>query len=106
MSEAQPSQLAELALRLIKDNGLIVVALAALAWQLYFVSITNAEQDAKWRTELAEYRQMMDNFHVERGNSRAQIAEALTRLQGTVKIMEEIMAGVEEECIRESARHE
>ena len=61
---------------------------------------------ASFASSASPYRQMMDNFHVERGNSRAQIAEALTRLQDTVKIMEEVMAGVEEECIRENARHE
>lgn len=89
-------------LRLIKDNGLIVIALLALAWQLYFVSTTNAEQDAKWRMELAEYRQMISGFHAGRTQHRGRVIEVLTRFQDTLQAMEKTMSQAVSDCLEKS----
>lgn len=86
-------------LRLIKDHGLVVIALLALAWQLYFVSTTNAEQDAKWRMELAEYRQMISGFHAGRTEHRGRVIGVLTRFQDTLLAMEKTMSKAVEECV-------
>ena len=46
-------------LELIRREGLIVVAIAALGWQVYFLTSQSQQQDQKWREELAEYRGMI-----------------------------------------------
>ena len=44
---------------LIRREGLIVVAIGALGWQVYFLTSQAQAQDAKWREELSEYRVMI-----------------------------------------------
>jgi len=44
---------------LIRREGLIVVAIGALGWQVWFLTNQSQQQDALWRQELAEYRVMI-----------------------------------------------
>ena len=44
---------------LIRREGLIVVAIAALGWQVYFLTNQSRQQDQLWRQELSEYRVMI-----------------------------------------------
>ena len=44
---------------LIRREGLIVVAIGALGWQVYFLTNQSRQQDQLWRQELSEYRVMI-----------------------------------------------
>jgi len=47
---------------LIRREGLIVVAIGALGWQVYFLTNQSQQQDALWRQELSEYRVMISTL--------------------------------------------
>jgi hypothetical protein len=48
----------ETILELVRREGLIVIAIVALGWQVYFLTSQSQEQDKLWREELAAYRVM------------------------------------------------
>ena len=44
---------------LIRREGLIVIAIGALGWQVWFLTNQSQKQDSLWRAELAEYRELI-----------------------------------------------
>jgi hypothetical protein len=65
---------------LLRREGLIVVAIAALGWQVYFVTKTSAEQDRLWREEMAAYRIESQEEAKRRLQAAADIAQAMTKI--------------------------
>ena len=65
---------------LIRREGLIVVAIAALAWQVWHVTTTAANQDRLWREEMAAYRVESQDEAKRRLQAAADIAQAITKL--------------------------
>jgi hypothetical protein len=76
---------------LIRREGLIVVALAALVWMVYWSTTTSAQQDRLWREEMAAYRVESQADAQRRLQGAADIAQAITKLA-------ERLAEVEKRC--------
>jgi hypothetical protein len=57
-----------LALQIIRENGLIVLALFALMWQVWMTNTTAQAEALRWRTVIDSFRQAeveRDRAHVE-----------------------------------------
>jgi hypothetical protein len=74
---------------LIRREGLIVVAIAALAWQVYFVTSTSAAQDRLWREEMAAYRVESQEEAKRRLQAAADIAQAMTKIVSRLEQVEQ-----------------
>jgi hypothetical protein len=80
---------------LIRREGLIVVALAALVWQVYWLTTTSAAQDKLWREEMASYRVQAQDDAQRRLQAGADIAQAMTKI---VARLDELESAVERGC--------
>ena len=74
---------------LVRREGLIVLALAALVWQVWFVTSTSATQDKLWREELAAYRLESQEEAKRRLQASADIAQAMTKMVERLKTIEQ-----------------
>jgi hypothetical protein len=81
---------------LIRREGLIVLALAALVWQVYWLTTTSAAQDKLWREEMAAYRVQAQDDAQRRLQAGADIAQAMTKL---VARLDELESAVESGCL-------
>ena len=88
MSEESPLSIA---LELIRKDGLIVLALAALMWQVWFVS-SNANQE-----QVALRGQMIDFAALAR-ETLEQRKQATTELASAITILHERVAQLERTC--------
>jgi hypothetical protein len=73
---------------LVRREGLIVLALAALVWQVWFTQTTSAAQDKLWREELAAYRLETQEEAKRRLQAAADIAQAMTKIVSRLEEME------------------
>jgi hypothetical protein len=80
---------------LIRREGLIVVALAALVWQVYWTTTTSAAQDRLWREEMAAYRVESQADAQRRLQGAADIAQALTKVAERLEKVERQCTGSE-----------
>ena len=80
---------------LIRREGLIVVALAALVWQVYWLTTNAAAQDKLWREEMAAYRMESQADAQRRLQGAADIAQALTKVAERLEKVERQCVGVE-----------
>ena len=82
-------------LELIRREGLIVVAIGALGWQGYFLTSQSQQQDALWRQELAEYREMIATLDRQIGERWIKLADVSAqinvRLTGIEKDIEVLL---------------
>ena len=74
---------------LVRREGLIVVAIAALAWQVWFSHTTSAEQDRLWREEISAYRVESQEEAKRRLQAAADIAQAMTKMVERLKTIEQ-----------------
>jgi hypothetical protein len=74
---------------LVRREGLIVLALAALVWQVYFVTASSAAQDKLWREEMAAYRVESQEEAKRRLQAAADIAQAMTKMVERLKTIEQ-----------------
>jgi hypothetical protein len=80
---------------LIRREGLIVVALAALVWQVYWLTTNAATQDKLWREEMAAYRVESQADAQRRLQGAADIAQALTKVAERLEKVERQCTGIE-----------
>mgnify|MGYP001550208906 FL=1 len=83
---------------LIRREGLIVVALAALVWQVYWTTTTSAAQDRLWREEIKAYREAADARAHSRLQASADIAAVITKMSDRIAAVERVISDAEEEC--------
>ena len=83
---------------LIRREGLIVVALAALVWQVYWTTTTSAAQDRLWREEIKAYREAADARAHSRLQASADIAAVITKMSDRIAAIERVISEAEEEC--------
>jgi hypothetical protein len=74
---------------LIRREGLIVLALAALVWQVYFVTASSAAQDRLWREEMSAYRVESQEEAKRRLQAAADIAQAMTKIVSRLEQVEQ-----------------
>ena len=74
---------------LVRREGLIVVALAALVWQVYWLTTTSATQDKLWREEMAAYRVEAQAEAQRRLQAGADIAQAMTKIVARLESIED-----------------
>lgn len=98
-----PSALAA-ALLLVREHGLIVLALFALMWQAWFVS-TNAQiQQAAWRATVNDTQRAIMDDQRQRTENLQKLTEALSKIYETMHTAQTIIADMEEECLVENLK--
>ena len=83
---------------LIRREGLIVLALAALVWQVYWLTTTTVTMDQAWREELKAYRELEIRQHAERLEAYQELSVAWTRLDERVLRMKRVLIDQEHAC--------
>ena len=83
---------------LLRREGLIVIAIVALGWQVYWLTSNFAEQDAKWRSELSSYREMMIEDTRNRMEKYQELTAAWTRLDERVTELGRLITQADETC--------
>lgn len=83
---------------LIRREGLIVIAIAALAWQVYWLTTASQGQDQFWRDEMMKYREQIAATELERQKARVEYIAALQELKDEIGVVLKIVADFEEEC--------
>jgi Tfp pilus assembly protein PilO len=90
-------------LELLRREGLIVVAILALAYQVYWTTATFADADKLWREELAAYRVQAVEDSQMRLQAGADIAQAMTQMVARLDAIEEATAAIERQLYKETA---
>ena len=83
---------------LIRREGLIVLALAALVWQVYWLTMTAVDMDHAWRDELKAYREQDMRQHQERLDAYAEMVQSWTKLDERVLRMKRVLVDQEHAC--------
>jgi len=83
---------------LIRREGLIVLALAALVWQVYWLTTTTVTMDQAWREELKAYRELEMKQHTERLEAYQELSVAWTKLDERVSRMKRVLIDQEHAC--------
>lgn len=92
-----------LVLTLVRENGLIVISLLILVWCIYFLGSVNREQRAACQASITDFRSELASLHQARTHEAEDIAAQLAALNNTDRIVLNIMADVEEECLLRKA---
>jgi hypothetical protein len=96
--KAGAANIPERLLQLVQSKGLIVVALFALIWQVFWLTSQSEEQDKLWRAELGEYRLQIRDMELDLSKQRADYAQLAEKVLVEVDNMSRIVASVAEEC--------
>jgi hypothetical protein len=91
---------------LIRREGLIVIAIAALAWQVYWLTTSSQGQDQFWREEMTKYRDMINAMEMKNTETRVQTVAKVQEMSDRIQTMFRIVADMEEECQIFDARKE
>ena len=83
---------------LVRREGLIVLALAALVWQVYWLTMTAVDMDHAWRDELKAYREQDMKQHTERLEAYTELVESWTKLDERVLRMKRVLVDQEHAC--------
>ena len=83
---------------LIRREGLIVLALAALVWQVYWLTDMTVRMDRQWREELKEYRTLQMTQNQERLERYQELSVAWTKLDERVARMKRVLIDQEHAC--------
>ena len=83
---------------LVRREGLIVLALAALVWQVYWLTMTAVDMDHAWRGELKAYREQDMKQHQERLEAYTKLVESWTKLDERVARMKRVLIDQEHAC--------
>ena len=92
------------ALELIRKEGLIVVALASLIWQVYWLTTNYSAADLLWREEIKAYRMAAEDRAQKRLEASAEIAQVMTRMAERLERIEKALLEAESEL--ETVEHE
>jgi hypothetical protein len=83
---------------LIRREGLIVLALAALVWQVYWLTTTTVDMDHAWREELRAYRELDMEQHAARLEAYTEMVGTWTKLDERVSRMKRVLIDQEHAC--------
>ena len=78
-----------IALEIVRREGLIVIAILALGWQVYWTTSTSSEQDRLWREELAEWRSQSVERDRRSLEAASEIAQAVMRVTARLEAIED-----------------
>ena len=92
------TSLPEKLLQLVQSKGLIVIALFALIWQVYWLTAQSEKQDTLWRAELGEYRVQIRDMELDLSKQRADYAKLAEKVLVEIENMSRTVASVGEEC--------
>ena len=83
---------------LIRQEGLIVVAIVALAWQVYWLTATGSQTDEKWREELTAYREAADLRTQQRLEAVRDLTTVIQKMDDRLETIQKVVLDMEEEC--------
>ena len=83
---------------LIRREGLIVLALAALVWQVYWLTDMTVRMDRQWREELKAYRELDMDQNQKRLDKYQELSVAWTKLDERVARMKRVLIDQEHAC--------
>ena len=89
---------------LIRREGLIVIALGALLWQVHWLTNNFSAADMLWREEINAYRVSADNRAQDRMQATAEMTRAVSQMADRLTTIERILADAEEECLMFGAK--
>ena len=96
--QSDSASIPERLLQLVQSKGLIVVALFALIWQVYWLTVQSEKQDTLWRAELGEYRVQIRDMEIDLSKQRADYAQLAEKVLVEVENMSRTVSNVGEEC--------
>ena len=96
--QSDSASIPERLLQLVQSKGLIVVALFALIWQVYWLTAQSEKQDTLWRAELGEYRVQIRDMEIDLSKQRADYAQLAQKVLVEVENMSRTVSNVGEEC--------
>lgn len=91
MAEESP---VSIALELIRKDGLIVLALAALMWQVWFVSSGAQHEQEAMRAQMSDFAALARETLEQRRQSSMELASAVTALNEKISQIERACTGV------------
>ena len=105
-SAETPTSVAGVALELVREHGLIVLALIALMWQVYFLGTLAKEQQERWRAEILSIQASVSEDQKSRNDNVAKLVEVLVSMREIVRTTQMVIASVEEECLTEKVKRD
>jgi hypothetical protein len=91
MAEESP---VSIALELIRKDGLIVLALAALMWQVWFVSSNAQQEQEAVRVQMNDFAALARETLDQRRQSSIELTSAVTTLNEKISQIERACTGV------------
>lgn len=91
-------------LQLVKDNGLIVLALLALMWQVWFVSSSAKDQQNDWRMTINTMQANILEEQKQRNENIQKLTEAMVKVYEVMRTTQLVVSDMEEECQSEVIR--
>jgi hypothetical protein len=86
------------AMQLVRENGLIVLALVALMWQVWFASTNAREQQIGWRATIDTMQKNALEEQRQRSENIQKLTEAMVKIYEVMKTTQGVIADMEEEC--------
>lgn len=83
---------------LVRREGLIVLALGALVYQVYWMTTGFSEADRLWREEVAAWRVSSMETDRQRTEAKIELASALQQAEDRIHHIEQIADRMEKEC--------
>jgi hypothetical protein len=93
-------------LQLVRDHGLVVFAIAALIWQVWFLGSLLQANEERWRETITTLRNQIREDAEIYDKATSQLAAAVAGLTEISRANETIISAVERECIREQTVNE
>jgi hypothetical protein len=88
-------------LGLVRDHGLVVFAIAALMWQVWYLGNMLQANEERWRSTVSALQaQIGENARLYQ-TATTDLANAIARLTEVSRVTEMIISSVEEECLRQ-----
>lgn len=93
-----PADVISALILVLREHGLIVLALGALVWQVYFLANLAREQQDAWRSTLKEVAVEMASDRRQRSEAAVSFMALLSSMQETARTTQTLLAAVEEAC--------
>jgi hypothetical protein len=90
----------EAIIELVRQNGLVTLALLVLVWAVWFQATMNSEQNAAWRTTLTGVTAELTAMREARTVAWKEQAAAEGRVDEVLRMIQTLLASVEESCLK------
>jgi len=96
---SQPDSMFGAALQVLREHGLVVIALAALAWQVYFLGGLLDAQNERWSMVIEKVSIRLEEDIRERMLYWKEVSGLLAKFDQELDVITKINSDMEEECL-------